>query len=430
MRRTTLWAAVGPMVGAVLMPPGHALATTQDGRRPLLTAASVNLAGRPAGYEWGLPSVSDDGNRVAFISSAARMVRGVPGGCPQVYVRDRARSVTLLASGTEDGTPASGGCNTGQNLYGRTPISDDGRLVAFLSDAASLVRRGNAWAYVFVKHLDTGRLERIVLPREPSRPSNERRDALALAVSKDFRYLAVTVRLGPNGPNDVGYLYDRATGRWSNICRPGVWTCIVYAVSPAGRYTAYLFEPRVLMPNSRRVAYVFDRVTGQSRRIDGTPTADSFDPGLMSFSDDGRTLVVEWGGYGDSAFASSRATIHAVPSLRQVEHITFPGMGGVSGTDRTGRRLAISASRTGQLGFDQPTDAYLYDRATGRKTIISVTPDGRPGNGYSVPGDMTPDARTIVMYSSADNLVRGDQSADETAGTDALVATFAARSTP
>ncbi len=58
--------------------------------------------------------------------------------------------------------------------------------------------------------------------------------------------------------------------------------------------------------------------------------------------------------------------------------------------------------------FNAASDVFLLDRTTGRITLISATPAGRAGNGTSLAGGMSADARRVVFVSRASDLVPDD----------------------
>ena len=106
---------------------------------------STGLGGLPSnGPSWG-PSISADGRHVAFSSAASNLVRGdvwpcvqVPNGnCADVFVRDRLREATTMASVSSDGRP--GNADSWGSRLGKNFMSDDGRYVAFYSWARNLV---------------------------------------------------------------------------------------------------------------------------------------------------------------------------------------------------------------------------------------------------------------------------------------------------
>jgi hypothetical protein len=53
-------------------------------------------------------------------------------------------------------------------------------------------------------------------------------------------------------------------------------------------------------------------------------------------------------------------------------------------------------------------DVFLRDRATGTTVIVSVGPDGQPGNSESWSAGLSADGRFIALCSCASNLVPGD----------------------
>jgi Tol biopolymer transport system component len=77
-------------------------------------------------------SISADGRWVCFRSSASNLIFGDINGAADIFVRDRVMGQTHLVSVDSTGMQVGGTCN-----YPR--ISDDGRFVAFTSDASDLV---------------------------------------------------------------------------------------------------------------------------------------------------------------------------------------------------------------------------------------------------------------------------------------------------
>jgi Tol biopolymer transport system component len=88
--------------------------------------------GGPADGAAVAPSISGDGRYVAFDSAATNLVSGDGNGSPDVFRRDRQSGVTELVSVTPDGSPAKG-------ASGQASITRDGRMVAFTSAAPDLV---------------------------------------------------------------------------------------------------------------------------------------------------------------------------------------------------------------------------------------------------------------------------------------------------
>ena len=95
------------------------------------------------------PSISSDGQFVAFYSSASNLVTGDTNGTPDIFVKDLSTGVITLVS--------SGAAGIGNKGSYSPSISSDGRFVAFQSNASNLVTGDtNGKADVFVKNLLTG----------------------------------------------------------------------------------------------------------------------------------------------------------------------------------------------------------------------------------------------------------------------------------
>lgn len=102
------------------------------------------------------PSISEDGNVVAFASEASNLVAGDTNSTSDVFAYERGNSSLELVSVGEEGEPASGPSSSGD-----TPaVSEDGRYVAFSSFASNLVERDFAPRGVFVRDRTEGRTTR------------------------------------------------------------------------------------------------------------------------------------------------------------------------------------------------------------------------------------------------------------------------------
>ena len=120
--------------------------------------ASVDSAGAQGDSMSVLPSISGDGRRVAFCSAATNLVPGDTNATCDVFVRDLVAQTTERVSTSTSGAQGdgdSGGavwcvpvCGV---LYYGAAISQDGRAVAFTSEATNLVAGDtNAMLDVFV----------------------------------------------------------------------------------------------------------------------------------------------------------------------------------------------------------------------------------------------------------------------------------------
>jgi PKD repeat protein len=96
---------------------------------------SLSTAGAQGNAESVLPSITADGRRVAFYSSANTLVAGDTEGQGDVFLHDRFTGVTERLSVAPDGAGGNGFSSVG----GGPALSEGGRYVAFFSDAINLV---------------------------------------------------------------------------------------------------------------------------------------------------------------------------------------------------------------------------------------------------------------------------------------------------
>ncbi|HET9771640.1 MAG TPA: hypothetical protein VFS16_12190, partial [Acidimicrobiia bacterium] len=121
-----------------------------DRKKRTTERVSLSSAGAQAGGASFDPAISADGRFVAFTSAAPDLVPGDDNGQVDVFVRDRQRGETVLASVGPQGARGDGPSVA-------PAISADGRFVAFESDAGTLVHGdGNHTGDVFVHDLAGG----------------------------------------------------------------------------------------------------------------------------------------------------------------------------------------------------------------------------------------------------------------------------------
>ena len=109
------------------------------------TRVSVDSLGAEANNTSEAPSISPEGRYVAFHSSATNLVSGDTNGVRDVFAHDRTTNTTMRVSVASDGAEAN-------NTSEAPSISSDGRYVAFESDAYNLVSGDTGpWWDVFVR---------------------------------------------------------------------------------------------------------------------------------------------------------------------------------------------------------------------------------------------------------------------------------------
>ncbi len=155
---------------------------------------SVSSAGDVADGSSGNPAISADGRFVAFVSPASNLVPNVANGILQVFVRDRVTGVTERVSISETGDQITGILGGNQvNFHSRFPsISNDGRIVAFVSGSTAYVRDRIAGKTEVVSVSMTGKpRDGVELSRSP------------VGVSADGRLVAFQSFANDLVPNDT-----------------------------------------------------------------------------------------------------------------------------------------------------------------------------------------------------------------------------------
>ena len=112
------------------------------------------------------PTLSADGQRVLFFSSASGLTTHQANGRQQIFLRDLVAGTTRLISANLSGAAANG-----DHFPGTVAWSDDGQIIAFESPADDLVADDlNQASDVFVRRLDTDTTE-CISRRIPELPS-------------------------------------------------------------------------------------------------------------------------------------------------------------------------------------------------------------------------------------------------------------------
>lgn len=120
--------------------------------------ASVASDGAEADGDSYDPMIAGDGNHVVFRSLAGNLVPGDDNGAWDIFVHDLDLGTTERVSVASDGAQANAGSFS-------PSISDDGRFVAFRSNASNLVPGDNNQRFdIFVHDRQTGETRRVSVP--------------------------------------------------------------------------------------------------------------------------------------------------------------------------------------------------------------------------------------------------------------------------
>ena len=161
---------------------------------------SVSSTGEWANSFCGAGSVSADGRFVTFASNATNLAP-FPYTPQQCFVRDRLTGETSIAGLRSDGTPPQ------QLLFvSAGAISDDGRFVAFLSDAIDLVPGfTTALERIYHRDRDLSQTIHISVPYNGSNPNGK---SYFPSMTSDGRYVAFASNASNLVPNDTNNATD------------------------------------------------------------------------------------------------------------------------------------------------------------------------------------------------------------------------------
>ncbi len=347
----------------------------------LITSESVTQEGTPLGGDARAPSLSGDGQVIAFESMGSNLISSVAGVAQatsrHVIVRNRLTGTLWTLEDAHQDTP------DGESY--QPAVSGNGLAIVFTSNATNLVTIPDA----------NGRKEDIYLRRlaglataRISVDGNGVQQPIGAShspsVSDDGERIAFvsTARLAPEDTNDLPdvYLRDVGCGRTSLVSRglDGTSNNASYSpsVSADGRVVAFVSSASNLAPfddNQESDVFVFDVASGSVALVSATSKgkAANASSGAPAVSGDGRHVVYQ-------SIASNLGSRHGCPA---------------------------SVTDTNLL-----PDVYLFDRASGCVTRISGSPEREWWTPSVVPA--IDGAGTVVVFSTTQPVGDDDLSTD------------------
>jgi Tol biopolymer transport system component len=352
----------------------------------LLSSVPAPRASDTASGASRVAALSGDGRWVAFLSSAANLLPGVvdENGGPDLFLYDRGTGETVLVSrSAEEETRTAAGSS------GVPSLSADGRYLAFVSGATDLVpgvTDENRGVDVFLYDRVTGTTE-LVSHAQGARTETANRRSYDPVVSADGQWVAFPSRAADLVPEPVDgrfpdlYLWERRTGEVRLVSRStaspvrgGSGESESPSLSADGRYVAFLSNASDLVPGQREGyggsnVFLFDRVSGRTAVIDHASWS-STTTGNGRVSD--RPRISADGGF--VAYASLSTDLVA-----------------------------------GARGWNRSLNVFLFERASGRNTLVSHAAASplAPGDRVSTGGFLSADGSFVVFSSQATDLVPG-----------------------
>ncbi|MBF0124962.1 MAG: DUF4347 domain-containing protein, partial [Magnetococcales bacterium] len=310
-----------------------------------------------------VPRITADGRFVVFCSNANNLVSGDTNDALDVFVHDR-------VTGTTNRIPAAN--NNGN--FSQPSISADGRYVAFVSDASNLVPSDtNGAGDVFIYDRTNQTTQRVSIASNGTQGNSSSYNA---AISADGQFVTFTsaasnlVSGDTNNCPDI-FVYDRTK---STTTRVSIASNVVQgnsdssgpSISADGRYVAFSSYSSIWFSddaNHSPDVFVHDRTTNTISRVS----------------------IASNGGWGSSS--------SYCPSI-----------------SADGRFVAFMSVANNLVSGDTNVsmDIFVYDRAVGVTSRVSIANGGSQGNGDSYDPSISADGRFVTFRSHASNLVSGD----------------------
>jgi Tol biopolymer transport system component len=389
----------------------------------VITRVSVSVDGTPNSVTMNRPSISADGRYVAFSSQAANLVSADSNNTGDVFVRDLQTGTTTRVSTGPSGRQATGGSF-------RPSLSDDGRYVAFSSDATDIVGPDtNAVMDIFVHDREAGTSTRVSVSTA-GRQANSY--SVEPVISGDGRFVAFTsvasnlVAADTNGATDI-FVWDQQTKGTSRVSVTGAGgqangASARPAISRDGSVVAFSSGASNLVAgdtNNQSDVFVRDRVANQTRRVsvasDGsqsnrasTDPAISADGRFVAFVSFASNLVAgDTNGAWDvfvhdrTTGETSRVSVASDGTQAKVTGLVTPEDRGRPSISADGRFVAFTstARNLSARGTNPFTGIFIRDRQANTTTVMEPPIDGR-----NLEPAISGDGRIVAFASGGSNL--------------------------
>ncbi|MFD9933946.1 hypothetical protein ACFWZ6_12505 [Streptomyces massasporeus] len=392
----TLGVALAVALAAVAALP----ATAAPAPVPRTEKASVAPDGTEGNASSGGPSLSADGRRLAFVSSADNLVAGDTDGTADAFVRDLRTGTTRMAGRSVDGSVDG------------VALSGNGRYLAIGATGAD-----DGLSHIWVEDLTTGALQRLEDTVDSGYDT-----ARQPAISADGRYVAFIAERSrySEGDDRWGRVYrvDRTSGKAVRISQvPAAGDRKTAATNPSisadGKRVGYQFFVPHPASGDWSDAWVRDVPSGELIQADLAPDGRK-SAGQTEFpqvSADGRYAVFNSldtqltpgdTNQGHNVFIRDLKT----GELRRIDAADPAAFTAYPRLSADNRYLAFVSADTGDTASTHR--AYVRDLRTGRTVLAS--PDARGGpNDQSVSAPVIGrGGRTVAFGSASPDLVPGD----------------------
>jgi Tol biopolymer transport system component len=397
-----------------------------------VSVGSASLQGTDHSYS---PSVSADGQYVAFQSYSENLSSFDANGLPDIFIYDRLADATSIVS--------VGLGLTGANGFSFSPsISADGRFVTFWSAASNLVANDtNGVEDIFVYDRQTDITTRV--STSSTGEQGNRRSSFP-SISADGRFVAFESYASNLVPGDNNgfpglidgipdiFVHDRQSGQTTrvSISSGGAQSngeSSSASISADGRYVAFTsFASNLVTGDTNDVEdiFVFDRQLGQLSRVSVNSSQvqgedSSFSPSIsgngryVAFRSQSANLVPGDTNNQTDIFVRDQQTGVTTRVSESNAGIQSNGESSSPSISADGRFVAFWSFATNLVSGDANghPDVFVRDRQTGGTTRVSVNSANNAANGFSFEPSISADGRFVAYESEASNLVANDTNA-------------------
>ncbi|MEW6742160.1 MAG: calcium-binding protein [Planctomycetota bacterium] len=366
-------------------------------------------------------AVSGDGRCVGFTSHADELVRDDNNDVYDVFVYDLVRYTLTRVSVTESGEEG--------NAQSTSPVlSDNGRWVAYVSEASNLVPDDtNAVADIFVHDTYFRYNERVSVASDGTEANAQSSRPAISANGRFVVFQSAADNLVPDGADPAGgvFMHDRNTHTTSRVAVSSTgepangWSAFA-SVSRDGRFVAFMSTASNLVPddtNGTRDVFVRDTVLGTTMRVslaaDGSQAnepciepAISADGAWVAFVTQDALVPEDQNGYADiyvrDLVAEQTFRVSVATNGREVDaSSSSPALSG------DGRFVVFLSEATTLVPNDrnQAADIFVHDRLTHVTRRVNLTWEDKEAKlgcwGPAISGD----GLLLAFSTEADNLV-------------------------
>jgi Tol biopolymer transport system component len=390
---------------------------------------SVASDGTQGNYESRDPAINADGSIIAFESWASNLVMGDTNGDLDVFVHNLATSQTTRVSVNDGGVQGNG-------ISASPSLSDDGRYVAFSSEASNFVagdyeEGGREYdIYIYDRQLQT--IKRVNADNSGT-GGNE--DSLAPWLSADGSAVAFSSHasnLVPNDTNgDIDIFYaDLLSGLITRVTAGGVEA--VYppyggigdpVLSADGRKIFFASDAENLVPNDNNHAtdvFLYNLDNDAIVRVSLGNNGEQADDNSFQVAMDRSNRFVVFGSAATTiipdnpqyAFHLLRRDLQlGQNSLVNVADDGTPGYFAYEPSMSADSRFIVFSSDASNLApgdTNNASDIFLRDLVTQKTVRLSFNAEGIEGNSHSFQPRISADGRFVTFTSQASNLVTDD----------------------